>query len=99
MVQREQQLQWLRDSLRPGQQSLADWQAGSMAVSAVPGSGKSTGMAVGAAIAIARHQLHSQHQLVVVTFTRSAAASIKAKIRAYLKPLLLPQGGFVVQTM
>ena len=99
MVQREQQLQWLRDSLRPGQQSLADWQAGSMAVSAVPGSGKSTGMAVGAAIAIARHQLHSQHQLVVVTFTRSAAASIKAKIRAYLKPLLLPQGGFVVQTL
>ncbi|MDX2242545.1 MAG: ATP-dependent helicase [Leptolyngbyaceae cyanobacterium bins.302] len=89
----------LRKSLRPGQRELADWQGGALAVSAVPGAGKSTGMAVAAAIAIARHQLHARRQLVVVTFTRSAAANIKAKIKGYLKDLSLPQQGFQVYTL
>jgi len=91
--------QILRDMLRPGQREIADWQEGPLAVSAVPGSGKSTGMAVAAAIAIARHQLNNRRQLVVVTFTRSAAANIKAKIRGYLKELSLPPAGFTVQTL
>lgn len=95
----EQTIARLRASLRPGQREIADWQGGPLAVSAVPGAGKSTGMAVAAAIAIARHQLHQRRQLVVVTFTRSAAASIKGKIRAYLKELALPLGGFSVQTL
>ena len=92
-------LQLLRDSLRAGQQSLADWEGGEMAVSAVPGAGKSHSLSVAAAIAIARNQLHSRKQLVVVTYTRSAAASIKTKIRDRLKDLALPPGGFVVQTL
>ena len=96
---REQTLQRLRNSLRRGQQSMADWQGGQLAVSAVPGAGKSTGMAVAAALAIARFQLHGKRQLVVVTFTRSAAASIKGKIRANLKDLRLPQNSFVVYTL
>ncbi|NJR58988.1 MAG: hypothetical protein HC769_09090, partial [Cyanobacteria bacterium CRU_2_1] len=41
-------------SLRPGQQRMADWQSGSLAISAVPGSGKSTGMAIAAALLLAR---------------------------------------------
>ncbi|HEY9604466.1 MAG TPA: ATP-dependent helicase [Allocoleopsis sp.] len=96
---REQALQKLRNGLRRGQQSMADWQGGQLAVSAVPGAGKSTGMAVAAAFAIAHHQLHAKRQLVVVTFTRSAAASIKAKIRSNLKDLFLPQNSFVVYTL
>ncbi len=92
-------LQELRDRLRPGQREIADWQGGKLAVSAVPGAGKSTGMAVAAAIAIAEHQLHGRKQLVVVTFTRSATANIKSKIRGYLKELGLPAGGFMVQTL
>ena len=96
---RSQAMQQLRDSLRPGQQQMADWQGGPLAVSAVPGAGKSTGMARAAAIAIARHQLHLRRQLVVVTFTRSAAANIKAKIRQCLRDLSLPQGGFMVYTL
>src|SRR5919199_3617248 len=96
---RQQTLQRLRDGLRRGQQSMADWQGGQLAVSAVPGAGKSTGMAVAAAFAIARHQLHGKRQLVVVTFTRSAAASIKVKIRNNLKELALPQNSFVVYTL
>ena len=89
----------LRAMLRVGQRDLADWQSGALAVSAVPGSGKSTGMAVAAAIAIARNHLNARRQLIVVTFTRSAAANIKAKIRGYLKQLSLPQQGFSVYTL
>ncbi len=88
-----------RACLRPGQQELADWLEGPLAVSAVPGSGKSYGMAVAAAIAIARNQPNRSRQLVVVTFTRSAAASIKTKIRENLRQLGLPQGGFAVHTL
>ena len=96
---RAQAMQKLYASLRPGQQQMADWQGGPLAVSAVPGAGKSTGMARAAAIAIARYQLHFHRQLVVVTFTRSAAANIKAKIRDCLRQLSIPQSGFVVYTL
>ena len=81
------------DRLRPGQREIADWTGGRLAVSAVPGAGKSTGMAVAAAIAIARHELHAGKQLVIVTFTRSAAANLKGKIRTYLKEFNLPKIG------
>ena len=93
------QLGRLRHNLRPGQQNLADWNVGEMAVSAVPGAGKSHSLAIAAAIAIAKNQLHSRKQLVIVTYTRSAAASIKSKIRQRLKDLMLPPGGFVVHTL
>ncbi|MEH2379129.1 MAG: ATP-dependent helicase [Nostoc sp.] len=92
----------IRNSLRPGQQQMADWQSGPLAISAVPGAGKSTGMAAAAAIAIARQYERSSHRrhLVVVTFTRSAAANIKAKIRKFLRDdLSLPQMGFFVYTL
>jgi len=98
-LDRTEQLQAIVDSLRPGQKSLAQWRSGPLAVSAVPGSGKSTGMAAGAAIAIAHHQLHARKQLVLVTFTRSAAANLKAKVRQHLKVLSLPQNSFVVHTL
>jgi len=89
----------LLNRLRSGQRAMAEWQGGELAVSAVPGSGKSTGMAAAAAIVIARHHLNAQHYLVVVTFTRSAALNIKAKIRQNLQELGLPPTGFVVSTL
>ena len=96
----------IRNTLRLGQQHMVDWQSGSLAVSAVPGAGKSTGMAAAAAIAIARQydqssalRRNSRRQLIVVTFTRSAVANIKVKIREYLKKLSLPQTGFTVHTL
>jgi len=95
----ETALNSIRDQLREGQREMADWQGGELAVSAVPGSGKSTGMAGAAAIAIAKNGLHTRHQLVVVTFTRSAAASLKGKIRRHLQTLGLPSTGFVVHTL
>ncbi|MEH2076268.1 MAG: ATP-dependent helicase [Nostoc sp.] len=97
----------IRNSLRSGQQQMADWGSGPLAISAVPGAGKSTGMAAAAAIAIARQyeryaqsRPSSRRHLVVVTFTRSAAANIKAKIRKFLRDdLSLPQTGFFVYTL
>ncbi|HYW20477.1 MAG TPA: ATP-dependent helicase [Nodularia sp. (in: cyanobacteria)] len=96
----------IRNSLRPGQQQMADWEFGPLAVSAVPGAGKSTGMAAAVAIAIARQyqvsgqsSSSSRRHIVVVTFTRSAAANIKLKIRGYLKQLSLPPTGFAVYTL
>jgi DNA helicase-2/ATP-dependent DNA helicase PcrA len=70
-----------------------------MAVSAVPGAGKSHSLAVTAAIAIAQHQLHNQTQLLIVTYTRSAATAIKNKVRQQLQQLDLPGLGFTVQTL
>ena len=95
----ENQLIQLKQSLRSGQRGLGNWRGGEMAVSAVPGAGKSHSLSVAAAIAIAQNQLHSRRQLVVVTYTRSAAANIKSKIRDRLKDLMLPPGGFVVHTL
>jgi DNA helicase II / ATP-dependent DNA helicase PcrA len=95
----EQKLVQLRHTLRPGQREMADWQGGPLAVSAVPGAGKSHGMAAAAAIAIATHPLGRSQQLVLVTFTRSAALHLKQKVRAFLKELDLPQTGFMVQTL
>ncbi|MGD1873173.1 MAG: ATP-dependent helicase [Mastigocoleus sp.] len=97
----------IRNRLRHGQQEMVDWKGGPLAVSAVPGAGKSTGMAAAVAVAIARQYAEysrisgsTRRQLIVVTFTRSAAANIKAKIRRYLREdLLLPQSGFVVHTL
>lgn len=98
-LHRQQSLAQLRNSLRWGQQQMADWQGGPLAVSAVPGAGKSTGMAGAAAFAIDRYQLHARRQLVLVTFTRSAAANLKQKIRRDLQAAHLPQNAFVVHTL
>ena len=96
---RTETLTAIRESLRVGQRSLADWQGGPLAVSAVPGAGKSTGMAAGAAITIVRHELNAKQQLVLVTFTRSAAANLKAKVQRHLLSLQYPLNSFVVYTL
>ncbi len=90
--------QW-RQGLRVGQRTLADWEFGPLAISAVPGAGKSHSMAVAAAITIAREKLHQRRQLVIVTLTRSAAANIKDKIKNCLKELGLPPIGYSVNTI
>ncbi|MCM1983299.1 ATP-dependent helicase [Lyngbya confervoides] len=111
MVQAHQSLQIrinsLRDTLRTGQVEMANWRGGTLAVSAVPGSGKSYGISVAAAIAIVQriHQraipLQSQAppELLLVTFTRSAALHLKRQIRRHLAELQQPITGFTVQTL
>ncbi|MGB3614431.1 MAG: ATP-dependent helicase, partial [Elainellaceae cyanobacterium] len=90
----------LRAQLREGQRPMADWRGGTLAVSAVPGSGKSTGMAIAAALAVAQAVRENRPgQLVLVTFTRSAVANLKAKVRHYLQQLGIPSVGFTVYTL
>lgn len=93
------ELKNLRATLRTGQQLMADWNGGELAVSAVPGAGKSTGMAVASAIAIAKYKLHRNQQLVIVTFTRSAASNIRKRVRDILQTMRLPQSAFTVNTL
>lgn len=95
----EQQLENLIKQLRPGQDILGRWQQGEMAVSAVPGAGKSHSLAVAAAATIAREKLNLRRQLIIVTYTRSATASIKQKVEKNLDYLGLPPIGFSVQTI
>jgi len=92
-------LEQLIKQLRPGQNTLAQWNGGQMAVSAVPGSGKSHSLAIAGALTIARQKLNLQRQLIVVTYTRSATASIKQKIDKNLQDLGLAPMGFSVQTI
>ena len=106
LIKLKENIATIRAQLRPGQTQMADWRWGPLAVSAVPGAGKSTGMAAAAAIAIARQYEdylntgnQDYKQLIVVTFTRSATANIKLKIRENLKKLSLPQTGFAVYTL
>ncbi len=89
----------LQNSLRAGQKPLANWRTGALAVSAVPGAGKSHSMAVAAALTIAREKLHGRKQLIIVTLTRSAAANIKIKIDRCLQELSLPPVGYSVSTI
>ncbi len=89
----------LRQSLREGQQALCNWKTGALAVSAVPGAGKSHSMAVAAAITIASQKLHQKRKLIIVTLTRSAAANIKKKIDDRLRDLGLPPTGYSVSTI
>jgi DNA helicase-2/ATP-dependent DNA helicase PcrA len=61
-------------------------------------------MAIATAIILARRYLQSSAptpptQLILVTFTRSAAANLRQKIRQYLKDLSLPVQGFAVHTL
>ncbi len=89
----------LRRSLRAGQQALCNWEAGALAVSAVPGAGKSHSMAVAAAITIASQKLHQKRKLIIVTLTRSAAANIKKKIDDRLRDLGLAPTGYSISTI
>jgi DNA helicase II / ATP-dependent DNA helicase PcrA len=88
-----------RQELRQGQRTLADWQGGRLAVSAVPGAGKSHSMAVAAAMVIAKERLHQRRYLAIVTLTRSAAANIKHKIDVRLRELGLAPVGYTVSTI
>ncbi len=83
----------LRNYLRPDQRKMSYWQSGEMAVAAVPGAGKSTGMATLAAITIAENNLNRRHQLIIVTFTKAAANSIRSKITAKLEELFTSPRG------
>lgn len=76
-----------------------EYAGGKLAVSAVPGSGKTHTLAALAAHLLARGMVGQDAEVLVVTFTNSAVDNVKARIRLALRDLGLRDGGFRVFTL
>ncbi len=89
--------------LRAEQQEIANYAGGRLAVSAVPGSGKTYTLAALAARMLAqageRSNVFDERELLVVTFTTSAVDNIRNRIRRQLSDLGLTDGGYRVLTL
>jgi DNA helicase-2/ATP-dependent DNA helicase PcrA len=90
--------------LRPEQQLICNYSGGLMAVSAVPGSGKTFTLASLAVELITRNlitpaSLYDDREILVVTFTTSAVDNIRNRIRALLTARKLPDAGYRVLTL
>lgn len=91
-------------SLRPSQQAVVDYTGGRMAVTAVPGAGKTHTLSYLAASLVERlteSGLAEEQEVLVVTLTNSAVNSFRSRI-AYLVQAergLLPYVGYRVRTL
>jgi DNA helicase-2/ATP-dependent DNA helicase PcrA len=86
-------------NLRLQQQRIAEYDGGLLAVSAVPGSGKTHTLAALVVSLLKRKQLNAEQDILVVTFTNSAVDNIKARIRRMLADERIPDGGYRVFTL
>ena len=93
--------------LRPAQEEILQYKNGRMAVSAVPGSGKTFTLALLAAQLIATEQERSlpanpveSRRVLIVTYLNSSVDTFKARIRKRLEELALPpDNGYEVRTL
>lgn len=70
-----------------------------MAVSAVPGSGKTHTLASLAVELIANNLVQNEGEVLVVTFTNSAVETVRGRIRRMLAERKLPDAGYRVMTL
>jgi len=83
--------------LRPAQKAVMAYTGGRMAISAVPGSGKTTTLSLLAAELVAARR---EGQVLVVTFSNAAASNFKHRIAGFLQERRLPrQAGYDVRTL
>jgi DNA helicase II / ATP-dependent DNA helicase PcrA len=93
--------------LRPAQEAILQYRKGRMAVSAVPGSGKTFTLALLAAQLIAGLSQNNKgqgtvtnQQVLIVTYLNSSVDTFKARIRQRLEELALPPDiGYEVRTL
>lgn len=85
--------------LREQQAAIAAYRGGLMAVSAVPGSGKTHTLAALAARLIRDGSVPDESEVLVVTFTHSAVDTIQARIRRVLQAEGAPAEKFRVMTL
>ncbi len=87
--------------LRPAQEQILAYRGGRMAVSAVPGSGKTFTLSLLAAqlIADGRVDAAAGQQVLVVTFLNASVDTFRARIRRRLTEMGLPDAGFDVRTL
>lgn len=85
--------------LRPGQDKVMDYEGGYLAVSAVPGSGKTFTLAHLAAKLIAQEKVQPG-KILIVTYMNSAVANFRARINKFLEGYGLPENrGYDVKTL
>ena len=89
---------------RPSQQQILGYTKGKMAVSAVPGAGKTFTLSHLAAKLVARvtsKHVKDEQEVLIVTFSNSAVNTIKAKVADILQQQrgLLPYVGYRVRTL
>ncbi|MCA9933542.1 MAG: UvrD-helicase domain-containing protein, partial [Anaerolineales bacterium] len=88
-------------NLRPAQEAILEYENGRLAISAVPGSGKTFTLSLLAAqlIGDGRIQPDSQ-QILIVTYLNASVDTFKARIRKRLTELeLSTERGFDVRTL
>jgi DNA helicase-2/ATP-dependent DNA helicase PcrA len=87
--------------LRPAQARVLEYREGKMAVSAVPGSGKTFTLARLAATLIAEGQVDAEagQQVLVVTYLNASVETFRARIRQRLQAMDLPLLGYDVRTL
>lgn len=88
-------------SLRPAQAEILQYQNGRLAISAVPGSGKTFTLSLLAAQLIADGRLNADagQQILIVTYLNASVDTFKARIRKRLDEIGLPPVGFDVRTL
>ncbi len=87
--------------LRPAQEAILAYRSGRMAVSAVPGSGKTFTLSLLAAQLIADGRIDTTNgqTVLIVTFLNSSVDTFRARIRRLLLEMGLPDTGFDVRTL
>lgn len=87
-------------NLRPAQEAILEYDGGYMAISAVPGSGKTFTLSLLAAQLIDDGRINpEQQQILIVTYLNSSVDAFKARIRQRLEERELPPLGFDVRTL
>lgn len=87
--------------LRPAQQKILEYRGGRLAISAVPGSGKTFTLSM-LACELLRHGLVNVadgQQILVVTYLNSSVETFRARIRSRLEQYNLPLAGYDVRTL
>ena len=87
-------------NLRPAQTDILAYRSGKMAVSAVPGSGKTWTLSLLAAEIVARGQLADDQEVLVVTLVNSAVDNFRLRVSSFLEQQgLFPSMGYRVRTL
>ncbi|MCI0577907.1 MAG: ATP-dependent helicase [Chloroflexi bacterium] len=88
-------------NLRPAQAEILKYRHGRMAISAVPGSGKTFTLSLLAAELLASGRVNADlgQQVLVVTYLNSSVDTFRARIRRRLLELERPLHGFDVRTL
>lgn len=85
---------------RQSQSEILSYRGGKMGISAVPGSGKTWTLSRLAADSIARGELSTEQEILVVTLVNSAVDNFSSRIGSFISGHgLLPQLGYRVRTL